>query len=47
MSVDLSNSHPEMDKDQHEWTYSLFLRGALWLTVVVAGVLVGMAIFLV
>lgn len=47
MSVDMSKSHPEMDREQHEWTYNLFLRGALWLTVIASGVLVGMAIFLV
>lgn len=46
MRVDLSKSHPDMDCRQHEWTYKLFLKLTLYVTVVAAAVLVGMALFL-
>jgi hypothetical protein len=47
MGVDLSASHPAMDKDEHEKTYRLFVKGVIWVTVLVALILGGMAAFLV
>lgn len=47
MSVDSSDGHPAMDYREHERTYVGFIVGTKWLTILVALILVGMAIFLV
>ena len=46
MGVDFSGSHSAMDTKQHERTYVLFVRFAIFCALAVAAVLSLMAIFL-
>lgn len=47
MSIDTSGGHPAMDYREHERTYAGFIRGTVFLIVLVVLILVGMAVFLV
>jgi hypothetical protein len=47
MSVDFKDGHPAMDYREHERTYAGFIRGTIVLSVIVAIILIGMALFLV
>jgi len=46
MSVDTSNGHPAMDYAEHQRTFEWFVRGTLYVVVLVAVTLALMAIFL-
>ncbi len=46
MSVDTSGGHPEMDYREHERTYSGFISGVIYGTVISVIVLLLMAVFL-
>ncbi|MFN3743704.1 MAG: aa3-type cytochrome c oxidase subunit IV [Hyphomicrobiaceae bacterium] len=46
MSIDTTGGHPAMDYREHERTYRGFVRGTIVLTILVALILIGMAIFL-
>ena len=46
MSIDTTGGHPAMDYREHERTYRGFVRGTIILSILVALILVGMAIFL-
>jgi hypothetical protein len=46
MSIDTTGGHPAMDYREHERTYRGFVRGTIILTILVALILIGMAIFL-
>ena len=47
MGVDFSDGHEAMDYDEHKGTYSLFVKGTIYLTAIVVLILIGMAIFLI
>lgn len=47
MGVDLSNSHPDMDVDQHKRTYDGFVILVKFSVAATAVILIAMAIFLV
>ena len=47
MSIDTSNGHKDMDYPEHIRTYSGFLRGTVFLCVLVAVILIGMLVTLV
>lgn len=47
MGIDYSGGHEAMDYDEHRSTYSMFIKGTIWLTAIVVLILIGMAIFLV
>jgi hypothetical protein len=47
MSVDTSGGHEAMDYEEHERTYQGFLAGTKYMTLALACLLIGMAIFLV
>jgi hypothetical protein len=46
MSIDTTGGHPAMDYREHERTYRGFVRGTIILSILVALILIGMAIFL-
>lgn len=46
MSVDMSDSHPEMDVEQHETTYEGFILATKICTVFIVLTLIAMAYFL-
>jgi hypothetical protein len=47
MTIDTKGGHPAMDYPEHTRTYTGFVRGALFLTVFVALLLLGMLVMLV
>jgi hypothetical protein len=47
MTIDTKGGHPAMDYAEHTRTYSGFVRGAVFLTVFVALLLLGMLVMLV
>lgn len=46
MSLDTSGGHPDMDYNEHQKTYSVFLKGTQILIAVVVMILLGMFFFL-
>ena len=47
MKIDPSECHPAMDYSEHQKSYKLFLKGALYLLVVVIAIMGALAIFVV
>ena len=47
MTIDTSNGHKAMDYPEHTRTYAGFLRGTVFLCVLVALILIGMLVTLV
>lgn len=47
MGIDYSGGHEAHDYDEHRNTYDLFIKGTIYLTVIVVLILIGMALFLV
>lgn len=47
MHIDPAEGHPAMDYAEHERSYNLFLKGALYLLVGVIAIIVLLAIFVV
>lgn len=47
MGIDYSGGHEAMDYKEHRNTYSLFIKGTIYLTAIVVLILIGMAFFLV
>ena len=45
MGVDLSDSHEAMDCEEHEKTYSLFIKLTIWLTILSIAVVAFLGIF--
>ena len=45
--IDTSKGHPAMDYKEHLRTYIGFIKGSLYLTVLIALILFGMLVFLV
>jgi len=46
MGIDTSKGHAAMDYAEHERTYNGFIKGTIYCTVGVIGILIGMAFFL-
>jgi hypothetical protein len=47
MHIDPSEGHPAMDYAEHQRTYSLFLKGTLYLIVSVIAIMALLAVFVV
>lgn len=47
MRIDPSEGHPAMDYAEHERTYKLFLKGAIYLVLSVVAIIVLLTIFVV
>jgi hypothetical protein len=47
MKIDPSECHPAMDYSEHQKSYKLFLKGTLYLLVVVIAIMALLAIFVV
>jgi hypothetical protein len=47
MHIDPKECHPSMDYVEHQKTYKLFLKGALYLLVSVIAIMVFLAVFVV
>jgi len=47
MTIDTSGGHPAMDYKEHVRTYNGFIKGSVYLVVIVALILVGMLVTLV
>jgi hypothetical protein len=47
MTIDTSGGHPAMDYKEHVRTYNGFIKGTIYLIVIVALILVGMLVTLV
>ncbi|MBV1693937.1 MAG: aa3-type cytochrome c oxidase subunit IV [Hyphomicrobiales bacterium] len=47
MTIDTSGGHPAMDYKEHVRTYNGFIKGSIYLVVIVALILVGMLVTLV
>jgi hypothetical protein len=45
MKIDPAECHPDMDYDQHQQTYSLFIKMAVWGTLATAALVILLALF--